>query len=61
MRKSVIRGKVPKVRVRLGVFPTRVEKDRTKYTRKTKHRPADREGCGKPFVFQSLPASWRRV
>ena len=32
------RFKPPRLKVRVGVYPTRVEKDKTKYTRKQKHK-----------------------
>ncbi len=50
---GVIQGKHPRLRVRMGVHPTRVEKDRTKYTRKAKHRLVEQERSGKPRDFPS--------
>ena len=39
-----IAGKLPRLRVRMGVIPTKVERDRTKYSRKVKHKLDDRQG-----------------
>ncbi|WP_414039445.1 hypothetical protein ACJU26_09650 [Acidithiobacillus sp. M4-SHS-6] len=33
-----IKGKLPRLKVRMGVIPTRVERDKTKYRRKEKHK-----------------------
>ncbi|MHB1642527.1 MAG: hypothetical protein ACYCS8_07685 [Acidithiobacillus sp.] len=38
MQKENIRGALPRLKPRFGVLPGRVERDRTKYTRKTKHQ-----------------------
>ncbi len=56
-----IRGKLPRLRVRMGVLPTRIEKDRTRYTRKIKHRNRDRDGSVKPVVFPSRSADFRLI
>ena len=37
MRKEKIVGRLKPVKPRVGVLPTRVERDRTKYTRKVRH------------------------
>lgn len=33
-----VKGKRPRLLVRMGVLPTKVERDRTKYCRKEKHK-----------------------
>ena len=38
--------KLPRLKLRIGVLPTRVERDKTKYTRKVKH------GGKKPVMKQ---------
>lgn len=38
MKREVLRVKLPRIKRRLGVYPTKVERDRKKYTRKIKHR-----------------------
>ena len=53
MRKERIVGRLEPVKPRVGVLPTRVERDRTKYTRKVKHRAHGIAGDprGKPQAF----------
>jgi hypothetical protein len=41
MKKETIRGHYTPYKPRAGVLPTRVERDRTHYTRKTKHKCSD--------------------
>ena len=38
MQKETIRGALPHVKPRFGVIPGRIERDRTKYNRKSKHK-----------------------
>ncbi len=38
MKKIVLRIKLPRCKPRLGLHFTKVERDRTRYTRKVKHR-----------------------
>lgn len=38
MKRKRLRGKIPSLKPRIGVLPTRAERDRTIYTRKTKHK-----------------------
>ncbi|WP_248885947.1 hypothetical protein [Acidithiobacillus acidisediminis] len=33
-----LRGKLPRLKVRMGVLPTKVERDRKVYSRKEKHK-----------------------
>lgn len=42
MKKIVIRGSASKPKPRLGVHPTRIERDRTVYNRQCKHRSKQR-------------------
>ncbi|AEK57802.1 hypothetical protein [Acidithiobacillus caldus] len=53
MRKEKIVGRLERFKPRFGVLPTRVERDRTKYTRKVKHRHQEISGDprGKLWVF----------
>lgn len=44
-----IRGKLPRLRVRMGVIPTKVERDRTKYSRKVKHKVDHRSERREPI------------
>lgn len=37
MQKETIRGALPRLKPRFGVLPGRIERDRTKYSRKKKH------------------------
>lgn len=37
MKKETISGHHDRLKPRFGVIPTKVQRDRTKYTRKTKH------------------------
>ncbi len=41
MKKETIRGHYAQYKPRAGVLPTRVERDRTRYTRKAKHKRSD--------------------
>lgn len=45
MKKETLVIRPEKRKVRVGVLPTYAQRDRTKYTRKTKHRSPD-GGCG---------------
>lgn len=38
MQKESISGVLPRLKPRFGVLPGRIERDRTKYTRKSKHK-----------------------
>ncbi len=38
MKKEVLQGKYEKQKIRMGVMPTYVQRDRTKFSRKEKHR-----------------------
>ena len=38
MQKETIHGALPRLKPRFGVLPGRIERDRTKYSRKTKHK-----------------------
>jgi hypothetical protein len=53
MRKDKIVGRLERFKPRFGVLQTRVERDRTKYTRKVKHRGQGIAGDpqGKLWVF----------
>lgn len=44
MKREVIRGKLPPLKPRHGVMPTVVQRDRTQYNRKDKHKKKD-SGC----------------
>lgn len=44
MRKEKIVGRLERFKPRFGVLQTRVERDRTKYTRKVKHRNQEISG-----------------
>jgi hypothetical protein len=37
------KGNLPPIKLRVGVLPTRVERDRTIYTRKAKHKDRERD------------------
>lgn len=59
-----LRGKLPRLKVRMGVMPTKVERDRKVYSRKAKHKVDYRaERCGResnpvPFVEGRGLAFW---
>lgn len=38
MKRELLHGKIKRRKPRLGIHPTRIEKDRTVYDRKVKHR-----------------------
>ena len=41
MQKETIRGALPRLKPRFGVIPGRIERDRTKYTRKSKYKESN--------------------
>ena len=67
MKRETLVIRPEKYKRRIGVLPTYAQRDRTKYTRKAKHRGQDvRTGSigehpGKPTVFQDAFPEQRRI
>ncbi len=55
MKKEVIKGSLPRIVPRFGVIPTRVEKNKKKYTRKQKHNGSPEMG---PFFYSLVWNNW---